>query len=365
VFSYFRLPVGWFEIAKRTITSVIQDNVLGMSAQLAYYFFLSLFPALLFVVALASFFPLENLVQEIIVTLGQFVPGDVLEIIRDQLLAISESGDTGLLTIGFLGTIWSSSIAMNSIIDTVNRAYGIQESRPFWKVRLEAIVLTAALALFILVSFFLVLVGPNLAEAIAREIGLGRAFVVMWQIAQWPVIFFLVVTAIGLVYYFAPDAEQQWVWITPGSLLATLLWLGSSLGFRFYVANFTDYNETYGTIGGVIVLLLWFYLTAFAILIGAELNSEIEHASPYGKDIGEKRPGERRRIGIAALQQYEEQLRHGQAPAAPAFNCDIDRPVPGRPRPRHRGRFSRALVGGVVLAPLALAIRSLFGRRRS
>ena len=121
-----------------------------------------------------------------------------------------------------------------------------------------------------------------------------------------PVVFALVATAIGLVYYFAPDAEQDFVWLTPGSVLATFLWLVFSLGFKIYVTNFSDYNETYGTIGGVIVLLLWFYTSGLAILIGAEMNAEIEHASPYGKDPGEKVAGEKKKIGMAAWRQWRE-----------------------------------------------------------
>jgi membrane protein len=365
--SYFRVPVGWFEIFRRTAIAAFKDNILGLSAQLAFYFFLSLFPALLFVVALVSFFPLEGVMDAIIIALAQVAPPDVLQIVREQLELISESGDVGLLTVGFLGAIWSSSLAMASIIDTLNRAYGIQDSRPFWKVRLAAIVLTIAMAIFMLVSFFLVMVGPTLAEAFARDVGLGDAFVLSWKILQWPVVFFLVVTAVGLVYYSAPDAEQDWVWITPGSLLATLLWIGSSLGLRFYLANFADYIATYGAIGGVIVLLLWFYLSGFAILIGAELNSEIEHASPYGKDPGERAPGQRKRIGIAARHAYEELLASGRMPTLKAaeFNCDIDRPPSRRARSEEkqsarRTMFRRIALGSLVLGPAALVLRSLF-----
>src|SRR5215208_8310286 len=125
----------------------------------------------------------------------------------------------------------------------------------------------------------------------------------------------MVATGIGLVYYFAPDAEQDFVWLTPGSVLATLLWILFSLGFKIYVTNFSDYNETYGAIGGVIVLLLWFYTSGLAILIGAEMNAEIEHASPYGKEPGEKVPGQRRKIGPAAMRAWvAKRHQHGDKP---------------------------------------------------
>jgi membrane protein len=157
-------------------------------------------------------------------------------------------------------------------------------------------------------SFTLVVIGPTIAEQLAASLGLGGVFEWTWKVLQWPVAFFLVSLAVGLVYYFAPDAEQDWAWITPGALTATLLWVLASLAFRFYVGNFTDYNATYGAIGGVIILLLWFYISGLAILFGAEMNAEIEHASPYGKDAGEKVPGQKRKIGAAAARAYNERL---------------------------------------------------------
>jgi membrane protein len=125
-----------------------------------------------------------------------------------------------------------------------------------------------------------------------------------WRIVQWPLVFVLVSTGMGLIYYYAPDAEQEWVWITPGSVVAATLWLAGSLGFRYYVVNFTSYEESYGAVGAIIVVLLWFYLTGLVIVLGAELNAEIEHASPWGKQPGEKVPGQRKRIGAAAAREY-------------------------------------------------------------
>src|SRR5262249_42656021 len=148
------------------------------------------------------------------------------------------------------------------------------------------------------------LVGPILAQRIADAAGLGPAFVWTWNILQWPVVFALASAGIAIVYFYAPDAEQDWVWLTPGSVLATTLWLIATLGFKYYLANMGEYTETYGALGGVMVLMLWFYLSGLVILIGAELNAEIEHASPYGKDPGEKVAGQRRRIGPAAMREW-------------------------------------------------------------
>ena len=157
-----------------------------------------------------------------------------------------------------------------------------------------AIVLTITMSIFVLISFTLIVAGPEIAEKAAAGHGLGPIFEWTWKILQWPVIFLLISEGFAAVYYLAPDVEQRWPWILPGAHLATGLWLLISLGFRFYVTHFGQYNQIYGAIGGVIVMLLWFYLSGLVLLFGAEFNSEIEHASPYGKAEGEKVPGERR-----------------------------------------------------------------------
>ena len=352
----FHVPIGWKDLAKRTASEVLADNCLGLAAQLAYYFFLALFPALLFLVALVSFIPVRGLLELITSTLARVAPGEVLSIIQDQILKIAHDKNGGLLTLGMIGTIWSCSSGVTAIIDTLNQAYDIQEARPWWRVRLIALGLTITLAVFIVASFVLVIVGPTLAEKVAEWFHLGPVFAWTWKIVQWPVVFALVATAMAVIYYYAPDAKQEWIWITPGSVLATILWVLTSLGFRFYVTNFTSYNATYGAIGGVIVLLLWFYVSALAVLVGAELNAEIEHASPYGKEPGEKEPGEKKTIGILAEREYEQQRRSGVLkPAIAAANCDVDAElVPARAATPARARVSDWVLGGLVLAETAL-----------
>jgi hypothetical protein len=159
------------------------------------------------------------------------------------------------------------------------------------------------------------------------------------------------------VYYFAPDAEQDWAWVTPGSVLATVLWVLVSLAFKLYISYFGNYNETYGTLSAFIVLLTWFYLSGLAILVGAEMNAEIEHASPHGKNPGEKVPGEKKKIGSAAERDYEERKAQGEldVPLFPeGMNCDLDRGLPKEP---HGVRPSELLIGAAALLPAALKIR--------
>src|SRR5882672_349968 len=379
-----KVPLTWREVFKRTFHEAFwKNNCVGLAAELAYYFFFALFPALLFLIALASYFPLDTLIDDMFRLLGGFVPPEVLSIITDQIKKISAGRPGGLLTIGVLTALWSSSAAMTAIIDTLNRAYGVEEGRPWWKVRLTAILLTVGVALFILVSFALVLAGPTVAERLANTWGLGPAFEWTWKILQWPIVFALASSGIALIYYFAPDVEQDWIWLTPGSVFATFLWLLATLGFKVYVANMGNFTETYGAIGGVMVLMLWFYISGLVILIGAEMNAVIEHASPHGKDPGEKVPGQKRMIGTMAMRAWiaRRRRRGMKAPSADEVrevvegNAPIPAPAPAMasaptPAPTRRllppaRRFSDwVIAGGVLAAEMYLAARSISGRKK-
>ena len=352
--AYLRVPLGWTDVLKRTVNEALADDVFDLAAQQAYYFFFALFPALLFVIGIASFFPLTTLINDVVTMLSRFAPQAVVQIITDAMKTLSNQNSGGVLTFGFLVTIWSSSGAMVSIITTLNTAYDVTESRPWWKTRLTAIGLTIALAIFILVSMCLIIAGPALAEHLAGRLHLGPAFKWAWWVLQWPVVFTLVVTAIAVVYYFAPDVEQDWVWITPGSVAATALWLAVSLALKLYYQIMPEANAAYGAIGGIMVLMLWFYCSGLALLLGAEMNSEIEHASPYGKDPGERVPGEKKVVGPRAQRLYEEKRAKGEmpVPALPdGVNCDIDRAPAAAPP---AAKPSDLIIGAIALAPAAV-----------
>ena len=313
--AYLKVPLSWREILTRTVKEALADNIFGMSAQLAYYFFFALFPALLLLIAMASYLPEQTLIDQLFKSMGGFAPPAALAIITEQIRKITDAKPGGLLTFGVATAIWSCSSAMSAIIGTLNAAYDIEEGRPWWKVQLTAITLTVGVALFIILSFALVIIGPTLATKVAMWMHLGPVFEWTWKILQWPLVFGLACTGIALVYYYAPDADQDWVWLTPGSIFATTLWLIASLAFKYYVVNITDYAATYGAIGSVMVLMLWFYISGSVILLGAEMNAEIEHASPYGKQPGEKVPGQRRKIGPAAMRDWmDKRRRHGGKP---------------------------------------------------
>jgi membrane protein len=341
----FTTPLPWTELLRRTWRDALDDDVFGLAAQLSYYLFLALFPAMLFLLATASFFPLSNVTDDIGRALGPFVSRQILELIQDQMRRIAEDDNGGLLTFGVAGALWSSSAALVSVVGALNRAYDIEESRPWWKVRLVALGLTLGTATFILGALTLVLAGPAMAGFLGRVTGWGAPFEWAWLVLQWPIVFALVSTAIGLVYYFAPDAEQDWAWITPGAIAATVLWLAISLLFKLYIATFTDYDAAYGTVGGVIVLLLWFYVSSVAILAGAELNAEIEHASPYGKAPGQKTASGRRLLGARAARAFESRERSLAAPPVVASSPPVIASESSAPPPPP-SRLGMALVAG-------------------
>ena len=307
MFRGLRIPISPWQLARRTASEVMKDDVLGMAGQLAYFFVLALFPALIFFVSLVAYLP-GDMPQQLVASLQPLLPATVVTIVREQIDAITRAEPKGLLTFGLLVAIWSSSAALIATTSTLNRAYDISEARPWWKVRLIAILLTLILATVVIVALGLLILGPLLAGKMGSWFGFGPAFVTVWSMARWPIIFMLVSFGIALVYYYAPDADQEWIWITPGSILATLLWIGASLGLQAYLRIAGTFTETYGALGGAIVLLLWLYVSGIAILVGGELNAEIEHASPQGKAPGEKKPGQRRRLYAFARNVQGEPL---------------------------------------------------------
>ncbi len=277
--SKFTVPIGWTVILRRTCRQIYRGQCFGWAAALAYYSFLALFPALLFVVSVASFLPIQHLIDRAVDLVGRFAPDDVVAIAREQLLQIADKPDGSLLALSLGGAIWSMSSGMVALIGTLNQAQHISEGRSWWRVRTTAIALTIALALVMVLSFTLAMVGPTAAEHVADWLDLGAVFTLAWQIVRWPAAFGLAVTAIAIVYHFAPDVKREFVWITPGSVAATALWLVVSLGFKWYVFQFGNYQKTYGAIGGVMVALLWCYFSGLSMLLGAHLNATIDHAS--------------------------------------------------------------------------------------
>jgi membrane protein len=289
------------ELAARVWRAMNKDDIFNRAAILGYYFMLALVPLLLCLTALLGLFAQTGteLRDRMFSLLARVAPRSAYALVYDTVSEVTKGGSGGKLTFGLLASIWAASNGMLAIIDTLNAAYHVREARPWWKSRLVAAGLTLALGVLIISALVLVLYGGQVAEALSGALRIGGAFAAAWGVIQWPVVLAPVFLAFGLIYYFAPNLhEQKFRWVLPGMVVGVILWLAASLGFRLYLRYFNTYNAVYGSLGAVIILMLWFYLTGAAILIGGEVNSEIERAAAAAgeKDAklpGEKRPGEK------------------------------------------------------------------------
>ncbi|HYE64139.1 MAG TPA: YihY/virulence factor BrkB family protein [Pyrinomonadaceae bacterium] len=290
----------WKELGRRVWHETNEDDVFGRAAQLSYYFLLALFPLLFFLITLLGYFAEagSEMRDELLAYIGQVMPQSASELVYRTISEVTEGKSGGKLSFGILAALWAASNGMGAISQTLNIAYSVKETRPWWKVRLITIGLTVAISVLIISALTLVLYGGRIADAVAGVYGLGTVFKLMWNILQWPLVLAFVILTFNLIYYFAPDLrDQDWRWVTPGALIAMVLWLLVSFGFRTYLQFFNSYSATYGSLGALIILMLWFYLSGAAILIGGEVNSEIENAAaqadaPEAKERGEKSPDE-------------------------------------------------------------------------
>ena len=267
-----------FQTLKATVQEFVRDDALGLAAQLAFYLILALFPFILFLVALIDTFSDPDFVKKVYDYLGRVLPTQVFDLIRAYTENTLRNRDTapGLLSVGILGTIWATSGAFAALINALNRAYDVQETRPFWKVRGIAILMTLGLSALVAAGVLLLVAGPSIGETVAEVFTLDDEFLFAWNIARWPAALLFMVTTVALVYYFAPDADQPFRWITPGGFIGVLLWVLASLAFNLYASSdFNTYNETYGSIGTVIILLLYLYISSLTILFGATLNATL------------------------------------------------------------------------------------------
>ncbi|HWS89934.1 MAG TPA: YihY/virulence factor BrkB family protein [Pyrinomonadaceae bacterium] len=288
----------WRELGRRVWLEIYEGDLFTRAAALSYYFLLALFPLLIFLTSMLGYFAEAGteLRSNLLRYLGSVAPRSAWQLVSATVEEITEGATGGKLSFGLLAALWFASYGMGAVGDTLNGAYGVRESRPFWKLRLISLGLTVTLAALTITALALVLYGGEIGEGLAARFDLGRAFEAAWNVIQWPIVLGFVLFAFALIYYYAPDLKhQKWYWITPGSVTGVLLWLFVSFIFRLYLRYFDSYSVTYGSLGAVIILLLWFYLTGAAILVGGKVNAEIEHAAaehgaPKAKLPGEKKP---------------------------------------------------------------------------
>ena len=286
--------LSWRELCKRTWRRIDERDLIGHAAELSYYFLLALFPLLLFLTTLLGYLAAagSQIRNSLIRYLGTVMPYSALDLVHRTIDEISDEKGGGKLSFGLLAALWVASNGMAAITETLNVAYGVRETRSWWRARLVSIGLTIMLALMIVLGLTTVLLGDRLADFIASAVGFGYTFALLWKILQWPIVLIFLLVTFSLIYYFAPNLpRREWHWLTPGTVLAVALWLLVSFAFRLYLHFFDSYSVTYGSLGAVIVLMLWFYFTGIAILIGGELNAEIYLAAKSRKlrEAGEDR----------------------------------------------------------------------------
>ncbi|MBV8893158.1 MAG: YihY/virulence factor BrkB family protein [Acidobacteria bacterium] len=267
-------------LVQLAVKKIGNDELSTRAASLSYYFMLALFPMFLFLVSLVGVFagPGSQLRESITSTLGRLAPGSASQLVHNVVNQTLKAGSGIKLAAGLLGALWAASGGMGAVVTSLNVIYQTGETRPWWKQKLTIVTLTLALALLIIIALVLVLYGGQIGQWLAGQIGLGQVFAVAWKVMQWPLSFAAMFLSYSIIYYFAPNLkERHWHWVSPGAAAGVALWLIASVGFRVYLHFFNSYNATYGSLGAVIILMLWLYITGLAILMGGELNWVIEN----------------------------------------------------------------------------------------
>ncbi|MDY7229557.1 YihY/virulence factor BrkB family protein [Hyalangium rubrum] len=316
--------MSWKEFFKALKNEYTRDKVSDTAGALTFFGVLALFPFLLFLVSLASVIIDPAQAEVLIRQLARVAPQEVVSILGDRLHALAENNSVGLLTVGGVGAVWAASGGVVALMTALNTTYGVEESRPFWKVRGIAILTTVGGALLAIVAAAIAVAAPALAD----KLGAPFSTLVVWL--RLPVAGVLMMFLWAVLYYALPDVKQKFKFITPGSVVGVVIWVIASWGFSKYVANFGSYDVNYGAIGGVIVMLLWMWITSQVILLGAEINAILEHRSPEGKSPGQKVPGK----GGAMATKTEMEQDGANLPGATDFRPAP--PAPPAPQPSLR-----------------------------
>jgi membrane protein len=285
------------ELLKKVIRAVNEQDLFGRASELAYNFILAIFPLLLFMLSLLGLFASRGKVlrTNLLTHFSQVLPPEAFQVINHTLHEVMRNASNGKLTFGILLTLWFASGGMTSMISGLNGAYQIRETRSWFKVHTIAFVLTLAISLLVIFALITVLAGGYLTNVIGTYYGLGQVAIVGWKMAQWVVAAIFITFSFSLIYYFGPDVEEQhWYWITPGSIFGVLLWVVASFGFRAYLHFFNTYSRTYGSLGAVMILLIWLYVTGLSFLVGGEINAQIEHAAALRGHPEAKAPGDKK-----------------------------------------------------------------------
>lgn len=288
--------LSWRGLLRRTWSGINKNDLINRGYELAFNFLLAVFPLLFFLVALLGLFASEGsaLRNNLLVYFQLLVPPDGTQLIARTLRETTQHSGSGKATFGLLLALYAGTAGMRQLTSTLNAAYEVQEGRSWIHVQLTSLALTLAMSFLMIGALFLVFFGGEAAHWVGHQLGLGMLAYFVIKVLQWTIALFLVIVGFALIYYFAPDVnDQRWYWITPGSIVGVALWAIASVVFRVYLHFFNSYSATYGSLGAVIILMLWFYVTGLAVLIGGEINATIEHAAAEHGHPEAKAPGEK------------------------------------------------------------------------
>ncbi len=266
------------------------DDCMGMAAQIAFYMLLSIFPFLLFLLSLISFLPIPNLAPQVLAALDASLPPEAFQLVSGTVQTVLTKHHRDLLGLGLLVALWSGSMGVGAMITTINRAYNIRPRRSMARQKALSIVLTVALSGIMLLSTIIVLLGPRVTHEIFQLLGLAGDSFNVWTRMRLVIVFVLNLLTLAILYYWGPEAHQQFRWIMPGAVTSTILWLGASSLFRLFVRNFGHYDATYGSIAAVIILLVWLWMSGLIFLLGAEINSLMKRVDTHQIDLNKADP---------------------------------------------------------------------------
>jgi membrane protein len=337
--------IGWKQFFKSLKEEWSRDRVSNAAGALTFFAVLALFPFLLFLVSLAGLIIDPKQAQALVQQAAQVAPKEAMDIIAQRLNDLATSDSVGLLTVGGAGALWAASGGMVALMESLNITYGVKESRPFWKVRGIALLATLGSAALALVAALVAVATPAIATRLGQPLG------TVVTLARLPVAGLLMMLVWAGLYYLLPDVQQKFKFLTFGSIVGVIIWVLASYGFSKYVANFGSYDANYGALGGVIVMLMWMWISAQVILLGAEINAILEHKSPEGKSPGQHELG---KAGPAASKSEVEQAG-GRLPGNTEFHPPRH-PLTGKPQrpPQQPGVAAAIWAAGMGLGVLLL-----------
>ena len=284
----------------RTYTDISRNHTMQMAAALSYYFVLSLFPALIFLSAVVAFLPVPDLFGQALGMMGRFIPPDSMGLVRRVLADVITPNRSAFLSFGILGTLWAASGGFSAAIEALNVAYDANDDRPFWKTRPLAIALAFIIGGLLLLALAVMIVGPKFGLWLADRVHLSSLWIFLWPYIHWSVAVGFTILAVEALYFLAPNVKQRFFATLPGAVVAVGCWIALSYLLGEYFRHFANFNKTYGTLGAAVALMVWLYWTGFAMLVGAELNSELAKISSEGPIAEKHEPSDITRIDFAA-----------------------------------------------------------------